>query len=837
MVRNQTPVCVARATQRETEERRSIASAAGLLAAGKPAEASATLAGIIERIQSIDSSEPFDDERGSGAAAQAVLLEAEACLGIGDPGRAIAVIQKAEQMGWLAADSLRAAILRAESLLAKGLPREAREIVNRELKTTGGGPGLADRARLLMIAGAAEEDMGRPRQARRRLRDAVALARAGGARNELASSLLDLSGFLRRAGRLADAAENMEEAETAARAAGTQPILSRASLERMRLLQAEGRHSEALDAVSVGHPGDAAGTGGGSAIEIGIVRAEILTACGRWKEASETLRELSGGIADRRSRERALAQIALGDAAKAGGDRDGARHCYLLAKTFCEGCAREAEVSQGIDRRLGELLRERGDARRAMPLLRKAAAAAARHGWSREHGKALLSLGRAEAEGGMPGKACRDLAAAASRFSAAEAPDEEASALLAEAEVRCRMNHDSRRLARAGGPGVAAHLGDTDRDRPRSVRALIFRADELFRSSADEEGSAACAALAAELESTAAAGLYGPAKGVIGRIREGDGDGPRVVAESHAMSRALAMIDMVAPAAEPVLIVGETGTGKELAARRIHRRSDRAAGAFVAVNCSAVPDSMFEREFFGHRRGAFTGADESSPGFCQRADGGTLFLDEIGDMSPALQVKLLRLLQEGTFQMLGDPVERSVDLRIVAATNADLGARMKEGSFRSDLYYRLQILTIELPPLRERPEDLEPLMRQFIGSALGRDVEPADLFDPAALRALKNYPWPGNVRELEGVTRRVAIMCGGGGRAAVDMLPERIARWSEKPGAARGSLDLGRHLDAAERCRIEHALLLCDGNRSHASRLLGISRNTLYKKLDRHGLG
>jgi transcriptional regulator with PAS, ATPase and Fis domain len=308
------------------------------------------------------------------------------------------------------------------------------------------------------------------------------------------------------------------------------------------------------------------------------------------------------------------------------------------------------------------------------------------------------------------------------------------------------------------------------------------------------------------------------------------------IANAPAMKQLMTMVEISASTDEPVLITGETGTGKELVARLIHDRSVRAKRAFVPVNCAAIPESLFEREFFGHARGAYTGADAEKPGLCEAADKGTLFLDEIGDMPAYLQVKLLRLLQEGTFHRLGDPVERRVNLRIVAATNAPLSALIADRRFRQDLYYRLQTLEMNLPPLRERPEDLEELVALFVRKVLGGDADPRQLFDKPVWRVLRNYPWPGNVRELEAMTRRLALLARHGGRATLDMLPEDMRRWKESRAHAAGALDLSVHVGRAERERISQALIVKGGNRSEAAKALGISRNQLYKKMEKLGI-
>ena len=313
-------------------------------------------------------------------------------------------------------------------------------------------------------------------------------------------------------------------------------------------------------------------------------------------------------------------------------------------------------------------------------------------------------------------------------------------------------------------------------------------------------------------------------------------DNKPFIASSPSMKKLMTMVEISASTIEPVLVTGETGTGKELIAHMVHEMGARAGAPFVPVNCAAIPESLFEREFFGHAKGAYTGAEDAKPGLCEEADGGTLFLDEIGDMPSYLQVKLLRLLQEGTYRRLGDPQERRVDLRIIAATNAPLPELIAGGKFRQDLYYRLQTLEMRIPPLRERPEDLVDLMSLFISRALGESIAPGKLFDRTVMAVFRRYPWPGNVRELEAMTRRMALLARYNGKATADLLPDQLSPWLDKRPESRGCLSLTAHIAAAERERIVHALVLNSGNRSEAARALGISRNQLYRKMEKLGI-
>ncbi len=301
-----------------------------------------------------------------------------------------------------------------------------------------------------------------------------------------------------------------------------------------------------------------------------------------------------------------------------------------------------------------------------------------------------------------------------------------------------------------------------------------------------------------------------------------------IVGSSPALRRVLDIAAQAAPSSATVLVLGESGTGKELLARTIHERSPRAKGPFVAVNCAAIPETILEAELFGHERGAFTGAFARRDGRFARAAGGTLFLDEIGELSPAVQVKLLRVLQEGEYEPLGgDPVR--ADVRVVAATNKDLRAEVAAGRFREDLFYRLNVIAITAPPLRSRREDIPLLVDHFLGvycmkNNRGRLEAPREV-----LARLSDYTWPGNVRELENVIERAVVLCRGD-RLSIEDLPDFIR---EAPEAAPSSLtfSVGTPLDEVERRLIRETLRHARGDKSIAAQLLGISTRTIYRKL------
>jgi DNA-binding NtrC family response regulator len=310
-----------------------------------------------------------------------------------------------------------------------------------------------------------------------------------------------------------------------------------------------------------------------------------------------------------------------------------------------------------------------------------------------------------------------------------------------------------------------------------------------------------------------------------------------IIGGSEPMQELFSMIERVSRTDVPVLIRGESGTGKELVARAIHQAGTRATGPFVALNCAAVPESLLESEFFGHAKGAFTGAVRAHAGRFEQADGGTLFLDEIGAMRVDLQAKLLRAIQEREVQRLGSTTTRAVDVRILAATGEDLEQAIRERNFREDLYYRLNVVPIHLPPLRQRIEDIPMLVDHFLAvSAKKFDREPVSIV-PQALERLQRHPWPGNVRELENCVERLVVLARGA-RITVDDLPSTLQQ-EGSAGLDRSDFHLpaeGVRLADLERSLIEQALERTRGNLRRAARLLGISYKTLQYRVRKHNL-
>jgi len=318
---------------------------------------------------------------------------------------------------------------------------------------------------------------------------------------------------------------------------------------------------------------------------------------------------------------------------------------------------------------------------------------------------------------------------------------------------------------------------------------------------------------------------------------------PGLIGASSAMQKIYKLVGQVARADAAVLLVGESGTGKELVARAIYANSPRAARPYVAINCAAIPDTLLESELFGHERGAFTGALTQRIGKFERADGGTIFLDEIGDMPLALQAKLLRVLQNGEFQRLGGDQTLRTKVRVIAATNKDLTAMVKAKTFREDLFYRLNVVQIQLPPLRERPEDILPLAEHFLNRA---DKDQALKLSPAAKKAMQGYAWPGNVRELENAIERAVVCAASHSIEPGDLPPEICGTTISSAGATAGSewwgmvANLagqgGDLLAAGEKLLVEKALAQAGGNVKKASEILGVTRAALRTRVDRYGL-
>jgi DNA-binding NtrC family response regulator len=321
-----------------------------------------------------------------------------------------------------------------------------------------------------------------------------------------------------------------------------------------------------------------------------------------------------------------------------------------------------------------------------------------------------------------------------------------------------------------------------------------------------------------------------------------------IIGRSEAMESVFRLVDRVAPARSTVLITGESGTGKEMIAKAIHEASPRAEQAFVAVNCSNIPSELLESELFGHTRGAFTGAVTSKKGLFEVADNGSIFLDEIGDVPPEMQVRLLRVIQEREFTPIGDTQPHKVDVRIIAATNADLKELVRQGTFREDLYYRLSVVPLELPPLRDRREDILPLAQHFIRKYNAENArEVSENIRPEVLSLLENYFYPGNVRELENIIER-AVVIAPGDEITVECLraevqnPELARAAVRESAGASGEVELSRGVNFYDEVRrfeidlIRRALDQTAGHQSRAARLLGLNATTLNSKIKSYNI-
>jgi len=318
-----------------------------------------------------------------------------------------------------------------------------------------------------------------------------------------------------------------------------------------------------------------------------------------------------------------------------------------------------------------------------------------------------------------------------------------------------------------------------------------------------------------------------------------------IIGRSPAMKQVISLLEKVVHVDTPVLITGPSGSGKELVARAIHFNSKRKVGPFVAVNCAAINENLLESELFGHLRGSFTGAVKDKIGLFQAADKGTLLLDEVGELAPSVQAKLLRVLQEGTFMPVGSITERAADVRVVAATNRDLAKMVEEGKFREDLYYRLNVINIALPPLHERKEDIMPIVDHLLDKLAEHRHTPSKALSPEAANMLTAYKWRGNVRELENEIERMLILGQDDEMLGPELLSSRIREATGEAlelsavpltGTLASGVSLKKAIEDLERRMIQDALIRLEGNKSSAAKELGISRSSLISKVQEYGL-
>ncbi len=530
------------------------------------------------------------------------------------------------------------------------------------------------------------------------------------------------------------------------------------------------------------------------------------------------------------TREEALALEFLGDVHRDEGQIDTARRYYSRALAIGNSIAPSGDIVMEVLRRQGECLELLGRQTEAVPVLTRALALARQQGDRFEEGvikrvlaATMLGLGDFESAA----QYCRDAAALLRDVGGRH---ELAIVLLLAADISVA------RLESGVCPDPSGLLDDAWHDSMAALD-LFLKMDVDFWILKARTALTNISSLRSDAEQ--ARRMIVSADRMHGAVRRRI-EAP-IVHVSSCMRDMIQLTDAFADSEEPVLVTGETGTGKELFARRLHNKSGRRSRELVSVNVSAIPESIFEREFFGHTRGAFSGADSDGIGYAAKADGGTLFLDEIGDLPLELQPRLLRLLQDGSYQALGDPTERHTNLRLIAATNADLKQLVAEGKFRADLYYRLKILALRLPPITERREDILPLLRHFLEDVTGEAVDLVQYFNQDSLDLAQTYSWPGNVREIAMAARQAHVQLASRGTVTVeigDTSGELLYLTGPQVASegARGRI-IGRiSATPTGRSRILLALAEADGNRAKAARSLGVSRSTLYRQMEKLGV-
>ena len=527
-------------------------------------------------------------------------------------------------------------------------------------------------------------------------------------------------------------------------------------------------------------------------------------------------------------REECLALEFLGDVFRDEGKPREARRYYSRGLAIANKIAPAGDLMAELLRREGECLVLLDQLDEALPVLRRARKLAVRLGDRFEEGIVLRCLGEVASAAGDWKAAREHLAKAQACLEGIEARHELASTHLQTARML-------RAQADAGNLPATASTTLEEALKHALVAHQTFQELNIahWLAEADEVVSSLAWRHLGMGDGDDLGGSHGGPNGeraqVLANLRARQAAASEVVAVSTQMRAVLQQSDAYAAFEETVLITGETGTGKDLLARRIHDLSARRDKPFVAVNCAAIPATLFEREFFGHRKGAYSSADADCPGFVASAEGGTLFLDEVGELPAELQPKLLRLLQDGTYTRLGDPTERRADIRLLAATNSDLDQLVAAGRFRQDLNYRLKILELSLAPLRERTDDILPLLNHFLSKFTGHATTAWAYFGEASIRALQSYAWLGNVREIIMVARRAHISRETMGRTEVQL--GNGSGGLSLTGPANAEMDGG-----VTRERIVKLLDQNGGNKAETARSLGVSRQTLYRWLKRHGI-
>ena len=519
------------------------------------------------------------------------------------------------------------------------------------------------------------------------------------------------------------------------------------------------------------------------------------------------------------AREEALALEFLGDVYRDEGKLSEAQRCYSRTLDIIKPLAPEGDIVSEVHRRIGECHALNVDFSLARHHLRKALELTRRQGDRFEEAVTLRVMAEADQACGKRAAALEYIALACGILEEIGANYELAIARFRHAEIVLAGRNDETRAAL-----VSPLLDHSWQHATESLKLFlqigvpwwIARADELVKE---------ISALRVRQEKADHEQAAGNISG------QGYNPGNIIIHNSSGMRQVIELCDIYAPNDNPVLIHGETGTGKELIARRLHEKSGR-TGKMVSVNAVAISPSLFEREFFGHIKGSFSGADANQIGFAEQADGGTLFLDEIGELPLDLQPKLLRLLQNGAFHAVGDPAERFVNIRLVAATNMDLYQATLDRTFREDLFYRLQVLSLQIPALKDRPDDILPLLRHFLSLAADRPVEISEFLNPVSETLAIEYPWPGNVREIISVCQQLYLQVATIGRAKVGLGLHGVGFLSG-PGYLEMEETEGRSLDSIRdpRQRLMTALHQAGGNRTEAARLLNISRSSFYRQM------
>lgn len=521
------------------------------------------------------------------------------------------------------------------------------------------------------------------------------------------------------------------------------------------------------------------------------------------------------------AREEALALEFLGDVARDQDQMEKARRFYSRALAVGRSLAPEGDIVMEVLRRQGQCLTRMGRENEAVTVLNRALAMARTQGDGFEEGVGRRALAEALFSIG-------DLESALRHSDQSVALLEEVGALHELAKSRLtRVRIGLARLDSAMGVDRGATLEGSWR---QTLAAL-----DVFLRNGVEHWTMKARQLLNVISNLRAEAEQDPVTNLVSGIQS---RATSIVHVSSRMRDLIQLCDAFADSNEPVLITGATGTGKELFARRLHEKSGRRSDELVCVNTTAIPESVFAREFFGHTRGSFSGADQDGIGLAAKAHGGTLFLDEIGEMPLSLQPRLLRLLQDGSYHALGDPSERRVDLRLVAATNADLEQMVARGTFRADLYYRLKILELKLPAIVDRREDILPLLRHFLSRDAGRSVNPAEYFNSQSLELMERYDWPGNVREIAMVASQARVQKSSCGKVGIELGSFGAdTLFLSGPQAQAATLGTDSRVAPEDRrSRILLALAETDGNRAAAAVKLGVSRSTLYRRMEKLGI-